>query len=95
MGGLFFGHPEVDVFTERAERLIVGIAAQAAWRSTTHGSTRRRNARSRTRERAEAALREIDQRKDEFLATLAHELRNPLAPIRHAALISEVGRRDR
>jgi len=31
---------------------------------------------------AEAALREADRRKDEFLATLAHELRNPLAPIR-------------
>jgi PAS domain S-box-containing protein len=38
---------------------------------------------------AEAALRETDRRKDEFLATLAHELRNPLAPIRQAALISE------
>jgi signal transduction histidine kinase len=32
--------------------------------------------------RAERALREADRRKDEFLATLAHELRNPLAPIR-------------
>ncbi len=30
----------------------------------------------------EAALREADQRKNEFLATLAHELRNPLAPLR-------------
>jgi CheY-like chemotaxis protein len=30
------------------------------------------------------ALREADRRKDEFLALLAHELRNPLAPIRHA-----------
>jgi PAS domain S-box-containing protein len=39
------------------------------------------------RRRAEDALREADQRKDEFLATLAHELRNPLAPIRQAALI--------
>jgi len=36
------------------------------------------------RERAEAALREADRRKDEFLALLAHELRNPLAPIRYA-----------
>ncbi|MDE1995478.1 MAG: response regulator [Rhizobiaceae bacterium] len=29
------------------------------------------------------ALKETDRRKDEFLATLAHELRNPLAPLRH------------
>ena len=33
-------------------------------------------------ERVEAALRDGDRRKDEFLATLAHELRNPLAPLR-------------
>jgi PAS domain S-box-containing protein len=37
------------------------------------------------RKAAEIALREADQRKDVFLATLAHELRNPLAPIRNAA----------
>jgi PAS domain S-box-containing protein len=37
--------------------------------------------------RAEAALRDADRRKDEFLATLSHELRNPLAPIRTAAQI--------
>jgi len=36
----------------------------------------------KVRERAEEALRIADRRKDEFLATLAHELRNPLAPIR-------------
>ena len=36
------------------------------------------------RKRAEDVLREADRRKDEFLATLAHELRNPLAPIRNA-----------
>lgn len=34
-----------------------------------------------------ATLREADRRKDEFLAMLAHELRNPLAPIRNAAQI--------
>lgn len=36
---------------------------------------------------AEESLRETDRRKDAFLATLAHELRNPLAPIRNAAQI--------
>jgi PAS domain S-box-containing protein len=36
------------------------------------------------RRRDEEALREADRRKDEFLAMLAHELRNPLAPILHA-----------
>ncbi len=38
----------------------------------------------RIRREAAAALREADRRKDEFLATLAHELRNPLAPIRNS-----------
>ena len=36
------------------------------------------------RKNAEEALRSANRRKDEFLATLAHELRNPLAPIRNA-----------
>lgn len=30
IGGLFFGHPEPNIFTERAERLVTGVAAQAA-----------------------------------------------------------------
>lgn len=36
------------------------------------------------RKQAEEASKEADRRKDEFLATLAHELRNPLAPIRNS-----------
>ncbi len=35
-------------------------------------------------------LRQIDRRKDEFLATMAHELRNPLAPLRTAAQILKI-----
>lgn len=42
----------------------------------------------------EEALREADRRKDEFLATLAHELRNPLAPIRHAVRILDSAAAD-
>jgi PAS domain S-box-containing protein len=40
------------------------------------------------RKQQERDLVEADRRKDEFLATLAHELRNPLAPIRQAATIA-------
>jgi PAS domain S-box-containing protein len=40
------------------------------------------------------ALREADRRKDEFLATLAHELRNPLAPIRNSLQILKMPRVD-
>ena len=45
--------------------------------------------RDATEERAaKNALQLADRRKDEFLATLAHELRNPLAPIRQAAAVA-------
>jgi two-component system, sensor histidine kinase len=44
----------------------------------------------RERETALDALREADRRKDEFLAMLAHELRNPLGPIRNAVEILRV-----
>src|SRR5581483_5619219 len=46
------------------------------------------------RKRAEEALREANRRKDEFLATLAHELRNPLAPIRNAVEILRLAGED-
>ena len=45
--------------------------------------------------RSEAALREADRRKDEFLAMLAHELRNPLAPIRNALHLLRLATRPR
>jgi PAS domain S-box-containing protein len=52
----------------------------------TEDITERKQAEGRLR-RSQEALQEADRRKDEFLATLAHELRNPLAPIRTAAQI--------
>ncbi len=53
-----------------------------------------RRLREETEERrsAEAALRIADRRKDEFLATLAHELRNPLAPMVNALDMIDVSR---
>jgi len=44
--------------------------------------------------RLQEALRQSDRRKDEFLATLAHELRNPLAPIRNALHIMRLAPGD-
>ena len=46
------------------------------------------------RKRAEEALREADRRKDEFLALLAHELRNPLAPLRNGLQVMRLAAGD-
>ena len=101
LGGLFFGHPEPDIFTERSERLVAGIASQAAiaidnarlFQAVQTELAERRRVEVRLRENEEA-MRNADRRKDEFLATLAHELRNPLAPIRNAVEILRLTESD-
>ncbi|HEY2592148.1 MAG TPA: ATP-binding protein, partial [Steroidobacteraceae bacterium] len=85
LGGLFFGHPEHGVFGERAERLVLTIAAQAAVAFDNARLHRAAQREIEQRRRAEEALSETDRQKDEFLAMLAHELRNPLAPIGNAS----------
>jgi CheY-like chemotaxis protein/nitrogen-specific signal transduction histidine kinase len=64
------------------EKIAAGLEASNAELRATLANMREAHARD------QAALLETDRRKDEFLATLAHELRNPLAPIRQAAMIS-------
>ncbi len=73
LGGLFFGHDQPGVFTERDERIMVAVAAQAAAMDT----ARLYEAEQRARSAAEQA----NQAKDHFLAALSHELRTPLTPV--------------
>ena len=55
--------------------------------------TERKRVEAALREAAEA-LKEADRRKDEFLAVLAHELRNPLAPLRNGLQVMRLGADD-
>jgi signal transduction histidine kinase len=66
-GGLFLGHPDVGVFTERHERLAVGLAAWAALAMDNSSLF--------------AEAQRANMAKDHFLATLSHELRTPLNAI--------------
>lgn len=63
MGALFFGHPQAGIFTPRSERLLVGIAAQAAIAIDNARLFRAAQKEIEVRSRTEAALRESEARR--------------------------------
>jgi len=74
LGGLFFGHPEPDVFDQRAERLVVGIATQAAIAIDKGRLFNAAQKEIAERRRAEAALRESEQSLEGKIAARTAEL---------------------
>jgi signal transduction histidine kinase/ActR/RegA family two-component response regulator len=77
---------EIGVFVDAFNAMLAEVGARAA---DLEASNRALQQETEERRHAEIALRTADQRKDEFLATLAHELRNPLAPMLNAVTLLE------
>ena len=97
--GVLQSHPRPD----RAEEAGGGVAPAPPRPGEAGRGTHRRPGGQqrgvaggeRRAERAEEALREADRRKDQFVMMLAHELRNPLAPIRNAVQVIRTPDADR
>jgi PAS domain S-box-containing protein len=70
-----------------------GLDGNLVHLAITHDTTERKLAEKALRE-SEQQLKQADHRKDEFLATLAHELRNPLAPIRNGLHLMRLAGND-
>jgi two-component system, sensor histidine kinase len=84
IGALTFTFSDARAFSDEEKVFVLTLArhaAQALDRARLFEAEQQARLAS---ERAEQALKEADRRKDDFLAVLAHELRNPLAPIRNA-----------
>lgn len=94
LGALFFGHPERARFSSEDQQLVEGVAGQAAialenarlYRALRESEALARDAATRAQE--------ADRRKDEFLAMLGHELRNPLSPILTALELLRLSGKD-
>jgi signal transduction histidine kinase/ActR/RegA family two-component response regulator len=82
---------EVGVLVDAFNAMLAEVGAHAEALEDTNRTLQHEMGERRS---AEEALRVADKRKDEFLATLAHELRNPLAPLRNGLEILRLAGQD-
>jgi signal transduction histidine kinase/CheY-like chemotaxis protein len=82
VSALIVAGSEAHDWTER-EITLVNVVAERTWLAV------ERLRLDRVLRESDAALRDADRRKDEFLATLAHELRNPLSLIRNVITLQK------
>ena len=97
LGGLFFGHPDPGIFTERAERLAVGIASQAAIAIDNARLYQAAQTEIAERRRTEAALRESEERQLRLNEALEAKVVERTAELKSAndQLIEEAAERER
>ena len=91
LGGLFFGHAEPAVFDERAERIVGGLASQAA---VAIDNVRLFEAGQREiaeRRRAEVALQELNTTLEQQIVTRTEQLRQNEEALHHAQKMEAVG----
>ncbi len=80
LGGLFFGHPDAGLFVDRHQRIATGVAD---WATVAMDNARLFEGERAARARAEEAVRE----REEVMAVVSHDLRNPLGTIATAAAL--------
>ena|GEM_PF-331080 len=91
MGGLFFGHPEPDIFSARSERVMEGLAAQASIAIDNSRLFREAQAEIAERRRAEDALRELNDTLESRVEERTRELVAAQDQLRQAQKMEAIG----
>jgi PAS domain S-box-containing protein len=91
LGGLFFGHAEVGVFTERSERGLVGLAAEAAVAIDNARLAQQNQRELNERRRVEAELRELNATLEAKVEQRTQELHRHAEAVRQLQKMEAVG----
>ena len=91
IGGLFFGHAAVGIFTERSERGLTGLAAEAAVAIDNAYLVNETQREIAARTRAQEALRELNENLEREIAERTQQLRTNEEALRQAQKMEAVG----